>query len=145
MSNWKPTNIMSGTYGRVWWDGVLVAEAKAFEARVEFQMEAVRQSGKLSDGQKMMGYAGTGTLRLNKVYSRAIQKLSNSIKKGINPEFVLMSELADPSAKGKERIVLRGVQFTALPLANWESGQLTDEELTFTFDAWDTPTTTAPR
>lgn len=142
---WKATNIMSGKYGRIWWNGKLVAEAMACEARVEMQMEPVKQAGRLADGQKMMGFAGTGTLRLHKVFSRVIREASASIKRGVNPEFTLVSELADPSALGKERVILRGVQLTTLPLANWEVGALTQEEVPFIFTDWDAPTTVAPR
>ena len=136
-ANWKPSQVISGTYGKVWWDGELVFEAKGMEASVELQMEAVKQAGRLADGQKMLGYNGTGTLRLHKVFSRAQRKLSDSIKQGINPEFTLVSELADPAAFGSERIILKNVQFTTLPLVNWELGALGETELPFTFTEWE--------
>ena len=135
-ANWKATQVISGTYGRVWWDGDLVFEAKGCEASVEMQMEAVKQAGHLADGQKMLGYNGTGTLRLHKVFSRALRKLTESLKNGINPEFTLVSELADPAAKGTERVILKGVQLTTLPLVNWELGALGEQELPFTFIDW---------
>jgi hypothetical protein len=136
-ANWKPTQVISGTYGRVWWDGELVFEAKGCEASVELQMEAVKQAGQLADGQKMTGYNGTGTLRLHKVFSRALRKLSDSVRAGINPEFTLVSELNDPASRGAERVILKGVQFTTLPLANWELGALGETELPFSFNDWE--------
>jgi len=136
-ANWKPSNVMSGTHGKVWWDGELVFEAKGFEASLELQMEAVKQAGQLADGQKLLGYNGTGTLRVHKVFSRAIRKLSASLKAGINPEFTMVSELNDPGAFGAERVLLKGVQLTTLPLANWELGGLGEEELPFTFTDWE--------
>ena len=136
-ANWKPSQVISGTYGKVWWDGELVFEAKGMEASIEFQMEAVKQAGQLADGQKMLGYSGTGTLRLHKVFSRAMRKLSTSVKQGINPEFTLVSELNDPAAFGAERVILKGVQFTTLPLVNWELGALGEQELPFAFTNWE--------
>lgn len=136
-ANWKPGQVLSGTYGKAWWDGELVFEAKGFEASVELQMEAVKQAGRLADGQKMLGYSGTGTLRLHKVFSRAIRKISESVKAGVNPEFTLVSEVADPAAFGAERVILKGVQLTTLPLVNWELGQLMEEELPFAFTDWE--------
>jgi hypothetical protein len=140
-ANWKSDQVMSGTFGKVWWDGDLVFEAKACEASVEMQMEAVKQAGQMADGQKMVGHNGTGTLRLHKVFSRAKRKISNSVKNGINPEFTLVSELNDPAAFGAERVILKGVHFTTLPLINWELGALGEEELPFTFTDWETPST----
>lgn len=64
-ASWKPSQVMSGTFGRVWLDGELVFEAKGLEASVEIQNEAVKQAGRLVDGQKMVGYSGTGTLRIH--------------------------------------------------------------------------------
>jgi hypothetical protein len=136
-ANWKPTQVISGTFGKVWWDGELVFEAKGLEASIEMQMEAVKQAGQLADGQKMLGYSGTGTLRLHKVFSRALRKLTASIKQGINPEFTLVSELNDPAAFGAERVILKGVQFTTLPLANWELGAMGEQELPFAFTDWE--------
>ena len=136
-ANWKPSHVLSGTFGKVWWDGELVFEAKAFEATIEMQMEAVKQAGKLADGQKMLGYSGTGTLRTHKVFSRAMAKLTNSIKTGLNPEFTLLSEVNDPAAFGAERVLLKGVQFTSLPLANWELGAMGEQELPFSFSDWE--------
>lgn len=136
-ANWKHTQVISGTFGKVWWDGELVFEAKGCEASVEMQMEAVKQAGQLADGQKMLGYNGTGTLRLHKVFSRALRKLTTSVKQGVNPEFTLVSELNDPASFGPERIILKGVQFTTLPLVNWELGALGEQELPFAFTDWE--------
>ncbi len=136
-ANWKPSQVISGTYGKVWWDGELVFEAKGMEASVEMQMEAVKQAGQLADGQKMLGYSGTGTLRLHKVFSRAMRKLNTSIKQGVNPEFTMVSELNDPASFGAERVILKGVQLTTLPLVNWELGALGEQELPFIFTDWE--------
>lgn len=138
-ANWTPSNVMSGTHGKVYLDGVQVFEAKACEARLEIQQEPVKQAGRLVDGQKMTGYNGSGTLRLNKVFSRAQTMLSAKLKAGINPEFTLMSNVNDPAAFGAERVILTGVQFSSLPLVGWELGQLIEEELPFTFTDWRIP------
>lgn len=136
-ASWKPSQVISGTYGRAWLDGELVFETKALEASLEIQQEVVKQTGKLADGQKMLGYNGTGTLRVHHVFSRAINKLSASLKTGINPEFTIMSELSDPAAFGSERVLLKGVQFTTLPLINWELGVIGEKEMPFTFTDWE--------
>jgi len=33
--------------------------------------------------------------------------------------FTLVSEMNDPASFGAERVILKGVQFTTLPLVNW--------------------------
>jgi hypothetical protein len=66
-----------------------------------------------------------------------MHKLATSVKQGINPEFTLVSELNDPAAFGTERSILKGVQFTTLPLVNWELGALGEQELPFAFTDWE--------
>lgn len=136
-ASWKPSHIMSGTFGKAWLDGELVFEAKACDASVEIQQEAVKQPGRLADGQKMVGYSGTGTLRISHVFSRAISKISAAIKTGVNPEFTLLSEVNDPAAFGAERVLLKGVQFTTLNLINWELGVVGEQEMPFIFTDWE--------
>ena len=136
-ASWKPSHVMSGTFGSAWLDGERVFETKALEASIEIQQEAVKQAGKLYDGQKMLGYAGSGSLRIHHVFSRAINKLSAALKAGNNPEFTIMSEVNDPAAFGAERVLLKGVQFTTLPLINWELGVIGEQEMPFTFTDWE--------
>lgn len=70
------------------------------------------------------------------VFSRAISKISASLKSGVNPEFTILSELNDPAAFGAERVILKGVKFTTLNLINWELGVLGEQEMPFSFDDW---------
>lgn len=71
------------------------------------------------------------------VTSYFIKKLSDSIKAGKTPTFVIQSNLADPDAIGAERVILRGVQFDELSLINWEAGKLGEESYAFTFASWE--------
>lgn len=128
--------VMSGTFGSLWLDGEKIAEAYGLEARVEIQKEEVPVCGRYSTPEKFMGYKGSGTVKLRKVYSRMISKLSDAIKAGQLPTCEILSEVADPAAYGAERILLKGVSFNELVLANWEVKQNINEELTFTFDDW---------
>ena len=133
---WNPNKVVAGTFGKVWLAGQYVFESKGLQASVEIQMEAVPQAGQLADGYKMVGYSGSGTMRMHKVTSRGIRLISSSLKQGI-PEFEIISELADPAADGAERILLKGVQFTTLPLIDWENKTLGETEMPFTFRDWD--------
>jgi len=48
-----------------------------------------------------------------------------------------VSELNDPAAFGAERVILKGVQFTTLPLVNWDLGALGEQEQLFAFTDWE--------
>lgn len=129
--------IINGTFGELWLDGDKVAECYGLNARVELQKEDVSICGKLGTDTKLMGFKGTGTVRLHKVNSRMIMKLSDQIKQGINPRFRLLSVLKDPAALGAERVLIKDAAFDDLTLADWEAAQKGTVEAPFTFTDWD--------
>lgn len=129
--------IMSGTFGSLWLDGVEIGEAYGLETKVEIQKEEVPVCGRYTTSEKFMGYKGTGTVKLRKVYSRIAAKISDQIKKGVNPTFEILSELSDPAAHGSERVLIKGVSFNELFLANWETQQAVNEDYSFTFTDWE--------
>jgi len=134
MANYLNVNtIMSGTFGVITMNGHEVMEAFGMEAKVELQKEAIKICGSLAEHEKYMGYKGTGTVRLKKTNSRMALELIEGIKSGKLPSVEIMSELADPAANGAERVLIKGVKFNDLTLANWEAGALGEVEAPFTF------------
>ena len=134
-SNFTPSKVFTGA-GKAWLDGDLLFEAKALQASVEIQMEAVPQGGQLADGQRMIGFSGSGTLRMHKVSSRMKRLMSDALKRGENPSFEIVSELTNTATGKAERETLKEVQFTTLALVNWELKTLLEEEFPFVFRDW---------
>ncbi|HQD81183.1 MAG TPA: phage tail tube protein [Bacillota bacterium] len=134
---YEPKRVMNGTHGYVWLDDSLVSECKEMEAYVEFDTEEVTQSGEMQPGDKIKGRRGTGSLTLYKVTSRMIKALSEDMKANRQTEFTIISLVDDPDAFGSERIVLKGVTFAKLQLANWKHNTLGEEKVDFKFRDWD--------
>lgn len=128
--------VISGTHGSLWIEGEYIEEVKGFEARIEINKEDVPIVGRFMQGSKAMSAKGTGTVRLHKTSSRMGKIISDALKAGFNPEIEILSELADPSAYGAERVMIKGVTFDDLTLANWEAGAMGEVECPFTFDDW---------
>lgn len=137
--------VINGTFGEVWLDGDKVSECYGLEAKVEIDKEEIPVCGKLGTDTKMMGYKGTGTMRLHKVNSRMMLLISNQIKAGINPRFQILSALKDPAAFGAERVLIKDACFDDLTLANWEAKAKGETECPFTFTDWEPLDTIAPR
>jgi hypothetical protein len=129
--------IINGSYGTVFLEGEEVAEAKAFQAKLEFQKEEVSVAGKMATGTKYMGYTGKGSITLHKVNSRMIKLIGNQIKQGKEPRFTIVGKLADPDALGVERIAINNVSFDDLTLFDFEVKSIGQVECPFTFDDWD--------
>lgn len=136
--------VINGTHGELWLDGDKVSEAKGLSAKVEMQKEEIPVCGKMGTDTKLMGYKGTGSVKLYKVNSRMTIKLSDSIKKGINPRLQILSTLKDPAAFGAERILIKDAAFDDLTLADWEAAVKGEIEAPFTFTDWDPVDTIKP-
>lgn len=129
--------IINGTYGELWLDNAKVAEVIGFQAKVNIDKEDVNIAGSNVTYKKMIGWNGTGSLRMHKVNSRMGRKLKDYIKKGKDMSFTIISKLADPDAYGSERVVVKGVAFDDLTLADWEVKTKGEIESPFTFTDFD--------
>jgi len=128
---------MNGSFGEIWLDGEKVAEAYGLEAKIELEKEEIAMCGRPGTDTKFMGYKGTGSIKMHKMNSRMMLKLSHRIKQGINPRLQILSALADPAAKGAERILIKDAAFDDLTLAAWETKAKGELECPFTFSDWE--------
>ena len=137
MKSYTPEKVINGTFGEVWVDDDYMAEVTALEAKVSLDKTEVNQVGTLAKGYKITGSDGKGTLKLNKVSSYFIKKLSDNTKAGKTTTCTIISKLNDPDSFGAERIQLNGCTFDELTLANWEAKKLGEESIAFSFTSWE--------
>ena len=137
MQYYEPNRVINGTYGEVWVDGDYMSEAVALEAKVSLEKQEVNQTGTLGKGYKVTGIEGKGTLKLNKVSSYFLLKMSDKIKAGKTVTATIISNLADPDAFGAERVQLNGCVFDEMTLVNWEAKKMGEESIPFTFSSWE--------
>lgn len=137
MKRFEANRVINGTFGEVWVDGDYMAEATGLEAKVKLDKQEVNQTGTLEKGYKIVGTDGTGTLKMNKVTSYFLKKLSENMKAGKTTTATIISKLADPDSFGAERVQLNGCIFDELTLVNWEAKKLSEESIPFTFSSWE--------
>ena len=137
MKSYTPEKVINGTFGEVWVDDDYMAEVTALEAKVSLDKTEVNQVGTLAKGYKITGIDGKGTLKLNKVSSYFIKKLSDNTKAGKTTTCTIISKLNDPDSFGAERIQLNGCTFDELTLANWEAKKLGEESIALSFTSWE--------
>ncbi len=133
----KPEQVINGTFGELWIDDYYLAEVTGLEAKATLKKTEVTQTGTLYTGYKTTGIEGKGTVKLNKISSFFISKMSENMKAGKETTCTIVSKLADPESTGTERIKLTGCTFDELTLANWEAGKLGEESYSFTFTGWE--------
>jgi hypothetical protein len=141
MQGYNDEQIWLGTWGQVWVDGELLAEAKAFRAEVNINYEDVSRTRNLMKGKKMTGLEGEGEITLHKVSSFILSKVSADLKKGIVPDITIESSINDPNGIGEERIAVKHVKFEKATLADWEHEKVGEESYSFTFSDYEIKST----
>ena len=126
-------NHISGTWGHFWWDNMLIAEVKSYEAKVNPKREEVQMD--LDMDSKIVALAGEGTFVVKKFFTRGKRKLLEAWKKGEDPRALFVSKIQDPDTIGKqaESVRIDNVWFNELTLMQFEKGSLIEEEYSFGF------------
>lgn len=124
---------VSGTFGKFYWDGSLIAEVETFEAKVTPKREEVQID--MDIDSKVNGYSGEGTFTLKKFFTRGKDKLLEAWKRGEDPRAKFVSKVKDPSTRGKqaETVTIDNVWFNELTLIQFEKGTPSKEEFSFGF------------
>ncbi|AZV57925.1 phage tail tube protein [Clostridium sp. AWRP] len=144
IGNYNEEKTMYGNFGSVWIDDQQVSEATGLQAKFKMNKSEVPMCGTMFKKYKITSVEGSGTLTMNKVSSRMILLIGDSVLNGKEPVFNIISKLSDPGNGGTERIKLIGVKFDELTLANWKAKSLGTESVPFTFEAFETLDTINP-
>lgn len=122
MSKLRGNRTLTGTWGEIWVDGVLIAELSKIEVKVSANREDVQLD--IDVDSKMTGIKGEFTLTIKKAYTRYNQVLE-SWKKGVDLRSQIITKLADPDATNgqQERYSIDNCWYNDLPLVTYEKGR----------------------
>ena len=137
VKEYEPSRAINGTFGEIWIDGEYMAECTGLEAKVSLEKTEVNMGGTLAKGYKVTGIDCKGTIKMDKVSSYFINKLSDNLKKGKSTTATIISNLQDPDSFGGERVQLNGCLFDEMTLINWEKRKIGEESVNFTFNSWE--------
>lgn len=116
--------VRSGTFGQVWLDGEQVSECYGCQIKVNKTKDDVPRCRTLISGKKMTAVSITGTVLIYNATSRLIQAEAAALKQGRDLRHTIISDLDDPDNPSNQRIVVKGVSFDDLTLADWQVAQL---------------------
>jgi len=133
----KAEQVINGTWGEAWFEGEYLAQIMALKAEVTAKKTAIAMVQRLNEGQKMTGLEPKGEIKLHKINSTIMKKMSDCFKRGKMMTCTIISNLRDPDALGAERVALYGCLFDKLILADWEAGKMGEESYSFTFEDWE--------
>lgn len=132
------TTTINGTFCRVYHNGKWLTNAKGVEIQAEINYEDIMRAGTRGVGKKATTIEYTGTLTNYKITHdlvKAIGQVTNDSKGAFVTE--LLFSIDDPeSPQSKAYIRVKGVQFSTIPLLNFELGSIVEEELPFVFTSY---------
>ena len=124
--------VMSGTWGQIWVNGDLWAELSAFQAKFTYNKTEVYQCGEMVIDAKVTSIKGTGSITVNKVYTRNIENFE-SLVEGHDIRATIVAKLDDPDAFGAERVALYNVSFDDETIMDFAAGKVGSVTHPFTF------------
>lgn len=128
------TRVINGSFGECHSEGKWLMNIYKMTADIEPSYGDVKMSGTRWTGQKLLGVKGTGSISGYKITSELVQNVAR-ITDDRKSEYVteLISKLDDPESYGCERVRLKHVKFSKIPVVGWEVGAMVEEEWPFTF------------
>jgi len=140
----KANEVINGTYGTVWVNGELWAEVDAFEAKITINYEDVNFANHPGTFKKPTGWNSDGSMTIKKIYSRVQRTMADNVKKGIYPRFEIVGKVADPDARGAERVAIHDVTINEFMLLKFDAKALGSETIPFAFSDYEMVDTIAP-
>ena len=122
---------LSGNWGRVYVNNVLIFELSAFECKITADRDDVI-IGQSKDS-KITSLTGEGSITIKQVFTRNIDELVNNWKNGYDERFVIVAYVKDPDAvqKQEERIKIENVWINELDIMSFTKGEVIEKEFSF--------------
>jgi hypothetical protein len=129
--------VLTGSSGYVWFNGKKLANVKSIEAKITGNFEEVNFVGEYATHSVYTGWAGEGTLVVEKIDSTVLKLLADAYKTGDIPEVKITTKLTDKGTGKSERTSINDAVITEFALAKFEAKALVEEELPFKFSDYD--------
>ena len=129
--------ILSGSNGNVWVNGKLMAQVKSIEAKITGNFEDVNLVGDYATYNAYTGWAGEGTITMQKIDSTVLNLVADAFRKGVMPDIKIITKLTDKSTGKSERTAISNIVITEFYLAKFENKALIEEEIPFKFSDYE--------
>lgn len=125
--------VLAGARGTLHIDGEYVFEVSEVVADIELNRSEVQRG--LDLDSKMVSAKGSGSFKVQKVYSRAEEAVMEAYKEGKDKRFVMSVAINDPDAVGgqRDRKDIGNVWVEKLPLTGFTAGEIVGQEFSFGF------------
>ncbi|MDO5850824.1 MAG: phage tail tube protein [Methanobacteriaceae archaeon] len=136
MENVNPNQVINGIDGDCWIDDAKMAEVSEFEANIKMTYTDIPLAHKLVSGKKLTKVEQTGKLHMYDISKVVAKKVAEAIEARKTPVFQVTGKIDDPDSIGPTRVSLSGVKFDEIPLLKWKRGEVTEIDLTFSYESY---------
>lgn len=135
MGQFSANEVINGRYGFLYDEnGKELQTTQEMEAAVELQKAEINQAGVFLTAHKVSGGKCAGKLVMLKVDSRLQKKVSDDP----TAKFNYLAQLKDPTARGEESVLLKGLSFDNIDLIKYAVEEpKTAIEMAFTADGYE--------
>ena len=136
----KSTSVVNGSFGKVFEDGQWLMNVYGLEASGEVSYEEVKRAGTRSVGHKAGSVSYSGSIQsyhVSNVFANKIRQISDDTQGAFFTELIVSLEDPENPELGREKIRLKGVQFTNIPVVSFEHGSMVEQELQFVFEGFE--------
>ena len=127
---YRGRNVVSGSWGELWWDGEKLAILNKFELKTTPERVDIPGEG-LDIDSKIVAVKAEGSFSVKKLYSKNTKRFLEAWNQGLDPRSELIGKLDDPDAFGAERVSVRNVWFNEISIMSFEKKKEGDEEYKF--------------
>lgn len=131
--SFRERNVINGSYGECWVGSDYVATVQSLKAEITLEFDDIKKPRKTGKYKKLLEHEGEGELVFKHVSSRLTSMVLENLQNGRQTEVSIISKLADPDAKGDERILIKDAVIGNIPLADWEAAASGEKTVSFTF------------
>lgn len=126
-------DILTGSDGRVWWNGKLLASVTKFEAKVSGDFEDIGVCGDNATYSMYNGWAGSGSMTLYKIDTEIADQMIDAYNSGVMPDIEIVTSLTNRRTKASARYQISGVAITEFIIAAFEAKKQVEEDIPFNF------------
>lgn len=128
--NFKPGDVVNGSFGKVYMDGRNIAEILEFTGKLSLEGKDVKLANG-ETGKKNTSSSLELTIKLQKVFSQELKILENVKDGKLNNYCDLNIQIDDPDAYGAEAIAISNCLFTGdFDILSFQRGELLEREIT---------------
>ena len=129
----KLINVVNGTFGHLWLNGVEIFAVDSFNLELKLDLEEITGNGSFDVGYKLKKITAEGKFKVQYTDSMGLKDCVKTMQKGKTPVFNLQTSLEDPDQyEGQiECIYIGEAWLENLVVADWEKNKMVGKEFSY--------------